>query len=65
MPTLGETAYNAYCQERNWKSFNNDLLPKFKDQSPGLQYAWESAAREVIKEHFKNIINEYIKNLKA
>lgn len=65
IPTPGETAYNAYCEERNWKSFNREPLPKFNDQSEGLKYAWEAAAKSVIKQHFNNIINEYLAKIKS
>lgn len=39
--TLGEIAYSAYCEARQWKSVRGEPLPKFQDQSPELQEAWE------------------------
>ena len=31
--TLGEIAYNAYCEARAWKSVRGERLPHFKEQS--------------------------------
>lgn len=47
MPTLGEVAYNAYCEARGWRSVKGEQLPSFKSQSPSLQDAWEQAAKAV------------------
>lgn len=47
MKTKGEIAYDAYCEKRNWRSFNGDPLPHFKQQSPDLQAAWEAAGAAV------------------
>lgn len=44
---LGKIAYNAYCETRNWKSFNGDALPPFERQSPELQQAWNNAGLAV------------------
>lgn len=41
---LGAAAYNAYCEQRNWRSFKGDPLPQFTEQSPDLQIAWIKAA---------------------
>lgn len=46
-PTIGELAYNAYCDARGWKSFDGHPLPSFKEQAPGIQQAWEKAATVV------------------
>ena len=48
--TLGEIAYNAYCEERNWESVKGDQLPHYRQQSNDLQEAWEMAAKAVAKE---------------
>jgi hypothetical protein len=45
--TYGEIAYNAYCEARGWKSVRGEPLPKFKEQTPDLQAAWEKAAHAV------------------
>lgn len=62
MISLGEVAYNAYCEQRQWKSYYGDKLPKFKDQLLSLQHAWNVAAHAVIKEHLRIII-EYMKTI--
>ena len=43
-------AYEAYCQARNWKSVNGEVLPHFNAQSPELQDAWWEAAEAVWRE---------------
>lgn len=43
----GEIAYNAYCEQRQWKSVRGERLPHFKEQSPELQAAWEKAGQAV------------------
>jgi hypothetical protein len=54
--TLGEIAYNAYCENRKWKSVKGEPLPSFRAQKMELQAAWEQAAEAVsnkIKEKIK------------
>ena len=49
--TLGEIAYNAYCATRDWKAFNGDALPPFKEltaSKPDIARGWEIAAQAVI-----------------
>lgn len=42
--TLGEHAYNAYCEHTNWKSLISGAdLPKWKDLKPQIKEAWEKA----------------------
>lgn len=48
--SYGEIAYNAYCEARNWLSYNGDTLPHFKQQSGDLQKAWEKAGEAVAAE---------------
>lgn len=48
---LGQVAYEAYCDARDWQSFNGDTLPDFVNQSPALRAAWakaEIAAQQVV-----------------
>jgi hypothetical protein len=48
--TYGQIAYDAYCEARNWKSFNNDPLPSFaqmRKQNPEIADAWEKAGEAV------------------
>jgi len=50
---LGRVAYDAYCQERDWKSFNGDPLPSFAEmtvKSPQIAAAWVTAAKAVAQE---------------
>lgn len=48
--SLGEIAYNAYCQSRSWVSVRGEKLPPFRDQCMELRKAWEDAARAVASE---------------
>lgn len=50
MKTLGQIAYEAYCNERGWKSFNGDSLPQWDYVQPDLQHAWQRAAEAVHRE---------------
>lgn len=45
--SLGEIAYNAYCEDREWKSVRGEPLPHFKQQAPELQQAWDKAGQAV------------------
>lgn len=50
METLGKIAYEAYCQTRQWKSFDDKLLPSWDQMvhdSPHIANAWECAANAV------------------
>jgi len=47
---LGEIAYDAYCAAREWKSFNGDPLPHWRQQSEDLRKAWVTAAEAVSSE---------------
>ena len=47
MNDLGKIAYEAYCKERNYISFNGERLPHFEEQSTDLQNAWRKAAQKV------------------
>lgn len=53
--TLGETAYNAYCESRGWKAFNGDSLPSYQSMKSDPKRAdlipsWEAAAKAVADE---------------
>ncbi len=48
--TYGEMAYNAYCDNRKWKSVRGDPLPAFENQSSELKAAWEAAAQAVAEQ---------------
>jgi hypothetical protein len=45
--SLGELAYNAYCEAVGYKSVKGDTLPAWEDQSERLQEAWDAAAEAV------------------
>ena len=47
---LGEIAYNAYCETRDWKSVRGEPLPHWKQQSEDLRNSWIKAAEAVAKE---------------
>lgn len=47
---LGEVAYNAYCEQREWKSLNGDPLPNWKQQDEKLRAAWSAAVNAVVAE---------------
>lgn len=48
MKSLGQIAYEAYCENTNWKSLiSGQQLPQWKDVKPEIQRAWESAANAV------------------
>ena len=44
---LGEVAYNAYCEERDWLSVSGNSLPQWHEQDPDLRDAWDVAAKAV------------------
>lgn len=45
--SLGEIAYNAYCEARGWKSVRGEPLPHWAQQDPDLRVAWSKAADAV------------------
>lgn len=45
--SLGEIAYNAYCEAVGYKSVRGETLPIWEDQSERLQEAWERAGEAV------------------
>ena len=47
---MGEIAYNAYCEAREWKSVKGEPLPHWRQQSDELRAAWCAAARAVADE---------------
>jgi hypothetical protein len=55
--TLGQVAYEAYCETTDWKSLiSGSELPKWKDVKPEIKHAWEQSAEAV-----KNAYGEYVK----
>jgi hypothetical protein len=54
-PSLGEIAYNAYCEQRKWISVREERLPSWEDQDEELQEAWEVAAEAVIVAHQESL----------
>lgn len=52
-PTLGEIAYNAYCEAVGWVSFKGDPLPHFnqmRTENPKIASAWEKAGDAVARQ---------------
>lgn len=47
--TLGKIAYEAYCKERGWKSFNGERLPHWDEQDESLKNALSIAGHAVSK----------------
>jgi hypothetical protein len=47
MNSLGEIAYNAYCEARLWTSVSGQHLPHWNEQSQELRDAWNKAAQAV------------------
>ncbi len=47
MPSLGEIAYNAYGNSRNWVVVGGGPMPTWEEQFPELKEAWEAAADAV------------------
>jgi hypothetical protein len=45
---LGQVAYDAYCETRNWKSFSGQALPRWPDVQPDIQEGWRVAAKAVV-----------------
>ncbi len=45
--SLGEVAYNAYCESVGYKSVRGDTLPVWQDQTEYLREAWEHAGEAV------------------
>ncbi len=50
---LGEVAYNAYCEAREWKSVRGEPLPHWSQQDESLRDAWIGAA-EAVAEFIRN-----------
>lgn len=48
MTSLGQVAYEAYCNHTGWKSaISGAPLPQWKDVKPDIKAAWESAGQAV------------------
>lgn len=54
---LAKIAYDAYCENKKWKSVRGEPLPVFDMQSPELQQAWQEAALAVEKEVAKEVLS--------
>lgn len=59
--TRGEAAYNAYGDLRKWTTANGGPMPRWSDQKPDLQEAWEIAGRAAVMHHLDQTkgINAY------
>jgi hypothetical protein len=47
MKTLGQIAYEAYCESVNNLSFSGVVLPKWEDLTNNIRKAWGVAAKAV------------------
>jgi hypothetical protein len=57
MKSLGQVAYEAYCEFSKGKSLvSGAYLPSFEAQAPEIQKAWDAAAAAVTLEMSKRII---------
>lgn len=45
---LGRIAYDAYCNERQWKAFDGTQLKPWPQVDAGIQQAWVQGALAVI-----------------
>lgn len=48
MKTPGQIAYEAYCEKREWKSYDDKPLPQWALVRPEIAEAWDYAALSVI-----------------
>jgi hypothetical protein len=44
---MGQVAYEAYCEKRNWRSILDEPLLGWEDQADAIREAWEAAAAAV------------------
>lgn len=51
LDSLAKAAYDAYCGERNWKSFNGDPLPQWDGVREDIKTGWRKSAAAVINIH--------------
>lgn len=56
--THGQAAYEAYCENRDWKAYNNEPLRDWSELDPGIKAAWQLAAGAAIHNYTKNPGNE-------
>lgn len=47
MPSLGQVAYEAYCESVDWKSVAGVDLPSWDNQTVRLRAAWDAAGQAV------------------
>lgn len=48
MKTIGQIAYEAYCEAVGWQSFKADPLPQWPEVKERIKEAWEAAAEAVL-----------------
>lgn len=46
--TMGKAAYSAYCDNRNWKSYDGKELPHWEEVKPEIKAGWVKAAEAVV-----------------
>lgn len=53
--SYGQTAYEAYGQNRDWKAWDGRPMPTWEDVIPEIKIAWQVASHAVIAEFKKNV----------
>jgi hypothetical protein len=54
---IGEIGYNAYCADRDWKSFNGDPLPKWPEVKDDIKRAWRKSGLAVVEAFERASVN--------
>lgn len=49
---LGKANYNAYCETRDWKSYDDKPLPQWEAVKPEIQYGWIMGAKASVAAHY-------------
>ena len=47
--STGQIGHEAYCNERDWQSYNGDPLPGWDEVDAPIQNGWEVAGRAVLE----------------
>jgi hypothetical protein len=58
MRHLGQVAYEAYAEDREWTSVHGEALLAWEDMNDGMQLAWEYAATEAVVAYLRLTVLE-------
>jgi hypothetical protein len=61
---LGQVNYNAYCDTRDWKSFDGKPLPPWEQVKPDIQEGWRKGADAVAVALLNKMVQRGIECLK-